>query len=115
MTIDGARANDRVGMSTDVGDFDGDGELDFLVGSTNAGSLEQGASYLFYGPLSGSVSTDEADIIIEGEEVDDAASPAIFAGDLSGDGNNDIAMGAQANDSGDSDAGAVYLVFGVGI
>lgn len=115
VSIDGARANDRVGMSTDVGDFDGDGELDFLVGSTNAGSLEQGASYLFYGPLSGSVSTDEADIIIEGEEVDDSASPALFAGDLSGDGNTDIAMGAQANDSGDSDAGAVYLVFGVGL
>ena len=51
----------------------------------------------------------------EGEEVDDAASPAIFVGDLNGDGGTDIAMGAKANDRGDSDAGAVYLIFGVGL
>ena len=115
LRIDGARANDRIGMSMDVGDFDGDGHDDVLVGSTNAGSLEQGASYLFYGPLTASMTTDEADVTIEGEEVDDAASPAIFAGDLNGDGGTDIAMGAQANDRGDSDAGSVYLIFGVGL
>jgi len=55
----------------------------------------------------------EADLLATGSNDNDRAGYAVSsAGDVDGDGNADILVGAYSNDDGASDAGAAYLVLG---
>ncbi len=98
-----------------VGDVDGDGFDDVLVGAMaeDAGGDNAGAAYLIRGPLPGPMSLSEADAKVIGENPGDMAGDVVAgAGDTNGDGYDDLLIGAPYECSGGANAGAVYLVLG---
>src|SRR6185436_13418728 len=86
---------------------------DVLVGATNQGDRNEGAAYLVLGPVTGTLDLALADAKLVGEEPDDLAGHSVSdAGDVDGDGHDDLLVGALGNDEGGSTAGAAYLVVG---
>jgi hypothetical protein len=114
LTMPGAAAEDRKGLSVaSAGDLNGDGYGDFIVGAPNrdtgVGSAT-GRAYLYLGgpglsafpalTLNGAAAGDEFGHSVAG------------AGDVNGDGYDDVIVGAHLNDAGGEDAGRAYVYFG---
>ncbi len=78
-----------------IGDLNGDGWMDVLLGVPGAGAEDAGAAWLLLGPLSGESTLTDADVVLWGTEEGDNLGAAI-AGleDLDGDGLVDVAVGA---------------------
>ena len=121
--ITGEALNDRAGLSVaSAGDVNGDGFDDMLVGAAfnDAGGANAGAAYVVFGAASGITSVDLDNVAagtggfkIIGEVADDLAGLSVSsAGDVDGDGFDDLIVGASRNDAGDTYAGAAYVVFG---
>ena len=115
----GEDAGDRAGYSVaGVGDVNGDGYDDFLIGAyrDEDGGFDAGQVYLIFGKASGwSMDSDvsQADASFLGEDAGDQAGESVsWAGDVNGDGHDDFLIGARHNDRAGSDAGQVYLIFG---
>ena len=101
-----------------AGDVDGDGHDDVLVSAPYEDSAASGAGvvYLLYGPISGTISLDEADAALLGEAASMYAGSAVAgAGDVNGDGLSDVLIGAHKYTSGNSEIGVAYLLFGGGM
>ncbi len=128
--IDGAGHSDRAGASVSSGgDINGDGFDDLIVGSLKGGS-NRGAANIVFGKESGfgtEVVTDgharqvldlsglpPADgFIVRGDRNGDEAGFSVSsAGDVNGDGFDDVIVGAPYGDDGSFDAGEAYVVFG---
>ena len=115
--LTGEGAGDYAGHSLSAnGDLNGDGVNDLAIGAINvliSGSTN-GEIYVFFGPLvSGQYSLADADVKLAGENAGDHAGWSVTSdGDLNGDGSDDIAVGAESEDTGGSAAGAVYVFFG---
>jgi len=107
----GEAANDAAGRAVaGAGDTNGDGYDDLLVGASRCDSYA-GAAYLLLGPVSGDKGLDTADAKLTGAAASDYASCSLDgAGDVNGDGYDDLLVGAYGNDDGGSNAGVVYLV-----
>ncbi len=113
----GENAGDTVHEVAHAGDVDGDGFGDIIVGSeTHDGDgSDSGAAYLVYGPVYGTMDLANADARFIGEEAGDGAGYSVAGvGDIDGDGFDDLLIGARYNDDGGTNAGAAYVVYGVG-
>jgi hypothetical protein len=100
-----------VGSVSGAGDVDGDGHDDLLVGAS--GNDPGGAAYLVLGPVTGTLNLSWADAKLVGEGASDFAGQTVSgAGDVDGDGHDDLLVGARFNDQGGAWAGAAYLVLG---
>ena len=115
----GEYADDQSGRSVaGAGDVNGDGYDDILIGAhqNDAGGINAGQTYLIFGKTSGWVmDTDlsKADASFWGENKDDDSGYAVAsAGDVNGDGFNDIIIGANSNSDGGTFAGQTYLILG---
>ncbi len=106
-----------------AGDVNGDGIDDLVLGApdNDSGGTNAGAAYVVFGRTGGfAASVDLVDIAagtggfkIQGENEGDRAGYSVStAGDVNGDGLDDLIVGADGNASGGSEAGAVYVVFG---
>ncbi len=103
--------SDEAGCQVGVGDADGEGPEDLLVGTPSADD-RAGAVQLYHGPLSGSYAIGDADARWRGEAADDTLGEGLFVDDLDGDGAMDLILGAPLEASEAEAGGAVYLIFG---
>ena len=115
----GEYAEDRSGSSVaGAGDINGDGYDDILIGAylNDDGGSDAGQTYLILGNASGWVmdtNLSNADASFIGEDADDGSGWSVAnAGDVNGDGYDDILIGAYGDDDGGSYAGQTYLILG---
>ena len=95
-----------------AGDVNGDGYDDIIVGAENYGntSYHMGSAYLYYG---GPQMDTIPDLIFRGEQVDDVFGCSVAsAGDVNGDGYDDIIIGAYGPYRSSYYDGKAYLYFG---
>ncbi len=125
--IQGAAAGEYSGFAASAaGDINHDGIDDLLIGalSSDAAGANAGAAYVVYGKNTAVSGAFAADVQLSGlngangfrmtgVNADDAAGVSVAAaGDINGDGIDDIAIGAHASDNGGDYAGSTYVVFG---
>ncbi len=120
-TFSGKTSSDSGGWVSHVGDVDGDGFEDLLIGARfadPAAMSNAGESYLFYGRvgLTGAVSVATADASFSGRAGGDQSGRGVAgAGDVNGDGLKDLLIGAgEADPAGLDRAGESYLILGRG-
>ena len=117
VTITGQAANGTFGtIVSGVGDVNSDGTHGLLISATPwdyASPNDSGHAFLFlvgFGPYPAFVSASLADIVFTGDSTGDLfGASSSYAGDVNGDGCNDIIIGAPKNDVGGTDAGRAYV------
>jgi hypothetical protein len=94
--VTATKDSEFLGESVALGDADGDGQDDLLVGAPNADSA--GAAYLFHGPLTGSVDTEDADAAFHPRRIYNriAGESVSIVPDHTGDGVSDLLIGSPA-------------------
>ncbi len=120
--IDGAAASDRAGRTVaGIGDANGDGRADLLVGAhgaDNNGRTNAGSAYVVFGKSSNGT-VDLATLGNQGFRIDGASASeragwtVAAAGDANGDGTADLLVGAPFADNNlRQGSGSAYVVFG---
>lgn len=94
-------------------DFNGDGQLDAAV-PTGSKYVEPNEVHIFLGPLSGTWTLPQSDFVIQGNQGDGIGDP-VNAGDLDGDGRDDLLIRGVGDADGGIDAGAVWLFYGASL
>jgi hypothetical protein len=111
--ITGEFAGDKAGRIVSVGEVSGDAYPDLLVAAPSAdpsGDVS-GAAYVVFGPV-GSGSLADADVKFTGRTGYNYAGVDIVSGDLNGDDDDDLFIGAIGNDVGGANSGTVYIING---
>ena len=118
--LDGVTIGDQSGYSvSDAGDVNGDGFDDVIIGSRSSGG--GGLSYVVFGKANGFASNLTLSALdgsngfrLTGIDPSDRSGRSVSsAGDVNGDGFDDIVVGAAyADPGGNSAAGESYVVFG---
>lgn len=111
-------ANTEFGRAAaSLGDHDGDGVTDLIVGQPEAGLAQPGRIYTLFLNSNGTVRSQvEISTGLGGfggtlESTDEFGAAVCALGDVDGDGITDIAVGAPRDDDGATNSGAVYVLF----
>jgi hypothetical protein len=122
--LDGVAAFDNSGISvSSAGDVNGDGFDDLIVGADRAdpnGISNSGSSYVVFGKSGGFASTINLSTLdgtngfrLDGVAAFDFSGISVSsAGDVNGDGFDDLIVGAYRADPNGIDSGSSYVVFG---
>lgn len=112
--INGAAANDNHGWSvSSAGDVNGDGYSDIIIGVTgdDYNGTNAGKAVIYFG---GQSMNNVADVSLYGGSFpsDFCGHSVSTAGDVNGDGYDDVIVGSIYNDDAGTNAGSAYLYFG---
>ncbi|MFN0044006.1 MAG: beta strand repeat-containing protein [Alphaproteobacteria bacterium] len=122
-TISEGNLNSYLGQSAHaVGDFNRDGYSDVAYGERygdSPGGFNQGRVYVVFGAANFTPDINALGLngtngfVLYGANLLDGAGESVHgAGDVNGDGADDLIIGAGGSDANGSDAGSAYLVFG---
>ena len=126
-TLTGIDAVDQSGTSvSSAGDVNGDGYDDLIIGVNGAnpnGVFNAGETYIVYGGASAPGTNGVLDLsMLDGtngftltgiDRFDNSGTSVSSAGDVNGDGYDDLIIGAEGADpNGDSRAGETYIIYG---
>jgi len=121
-TIHGRFAGDRASDVSAAGDFNSDGFADLIVGTLafDPGTTNAGAAYVVFGTSRGFPAVFDLDdingrngVAFWGEAGGDIAGYKVSAaGDLGGDGSDDVMITAYNESTNGANSGAVYVVYG---
>jgi hypothetical protein len=104
----------QLGISVSgAGDVNGDGYSDVIVGAYRYqnGQSQEGAAFVYHGSATGSNPT--ASAMVEGNQANAAFGLSVAsAGDVNGDGYNDVIVGAESYDNGQNGEGAAFIYHG---
>lgn len=103
-----------------AGDFNGDGYDDLIVSEpfADSGGSNSGAAYVIFGQKGGFDPTIDLSTLdgTDGFRLDavsgDGAGAVSGAGDINGDGYDDLIVGASGADPSGTDSGAAYVIYG---
>lgn len=120
----GAEADDYSGLPVSLaGDVNGDGFADRMIGAPGADPNDErsGIAYVVYGTGTGFANTIDLTSLnaatgarLNGTAEQDFAGWSVSgAGDVNGDGIDDMIVGAIGADENGQDSGAAYVVYGV--
>ncbi|HEV2818747.1 MAG TPA: FG-GAP-like repeat-containing protein, partial [Allosphingosinicella sp.] len=121
--IQGLTGNQAGTAVATAGDFNGDGYADLLVGSplvSRSGNSQVGEAYLIFGKASGfttinlnTIAPADGFRVINTGPFDHAGASVSAAGDVNGDGYDDLIVGVPGADlSSGNDGGEAFIVFG---
>lgn len=114
----GKAAGDQLGGSVAGGDIDGNGTNDIIAGApiNGDGGVGAGAAFVVYmtsaDTLNGTTVSIAAAAELGGEAAGDAAGTNVAAGDVNGDGYDDVLVSAITNGSSGVSAGSVHVIPG---
>ncbi len=115
VALTGTNDSDYAGWSVAlVGDVDGDGVGEVLVGAPYAKyeATTPGVAYLVPGDVDGNVALEDASWALRGQSNSDGVGARVSAGgDLDGDGLADVLVGANGVNVVGADSGAAYVVY----
>jgi len=121
--LNGVASVDRSGVSvSSAGDVNGDGLADLLIGAYRAdpNANDSGASYVVFGNSAGFAGVVELSdlngsngFVLNGEAENDLSGSAVSnAGDINGDGIDDLVIGSHYANPNGGNSGTSYVVFG---
>ena len=113
--VEGTAGLVEVGAAVSMADVNGDGQADLLLGATGArsGGLAVGGAFVLFGPVTGALDTDDADVALTGDSLGEAVGASLAGGgDLDQDGTNDLVVGSCAPPSAVDSAGRAFVFLG---
>lgn len=112
-TFTGVIFSGFLGDAVSAGDLNDDGVPDLILGTPRPplDGEDPGFVYVFFGPVTGRFRASEADVILAGEQDNDEFGDAVGAGDVNGDGADDLTVGAPQLYRNDA-PGKAYVFYG---